>query len=90
MNHKLRGRSVGLAVGGTAAIVHALWAITVGVMPDVAQKLLNFNMALHFMNSPMTVQPFSWGGAIALILFAFCVGYLVGRLFAAVYNSVAR
>ena len=90
MNHKLKGHQVGFAVGGTAAIIHALWAATVGIMPEVAQKFANFDLAVHFMNMPVTVQGFSWGGAIALVLFAFCVGYILGRIFAAVYNSVAR
>ena len=90
MNHKLKGRSVGLAAGGTAAIIHALWAVIVGIMPDVAQKLVNFDVALHFMGMPVTVQGFSVGGAIALVIVTFCVGYIFGRIFAAVYNSVAR
>lgn len=88
--NKLRGHQVGFAVGGTAAIIHALWAATVGIMPEVAQKFAKFDLAIHFMNMPVTVQGFSWGGAIALVLFAFCVGYILGRIFAAVYNSVAR
>lgn len=90
MNHKLRGHQVGFAVGSTVAIIHAIWAATVGIMPEVAQKFVNFDIAVHFMSIPVTVQEFSWGGTIALVLFAFCFGYIVGRIFAAVYNSVAR
>jgi len=90
MNHKLWGHQVGFAAGSTAAIIHTVWTLTVGTMPEVAQKFANFHMAIHFMNVPVTVQGFSWGGAIALVLFVFCVWYIVGRIFAAVYNSIAR
>lgn len=88
--NKLKGHQVGFAVGSTAAIIHALWVATVGIMPEVAQKFVNFDIAVHFMNMPVTVREFSWGAGIALVLFAFCVGYILGRIFAAVYNSVAR
>ena len=88
--NKLHGRSVGVAVGTFGAVMHAAWALVVGTMPDVAQKFINFHFAMHFLTAPFTIQQFSWGGAIALVVYAFVVGYIVGRIFAAVYNSVAR
>lgn len=86
----LKGNKVGMMLGITAAIVHAIWAAFVWLMPEVAQKFAEFDMALHFLKMDVAVQPFSWGGAVALIVFAFCAGYIVGRIFAAVHNSVAR
>ena len=88
--NKLHGRSVGLAVGLWAALFHALWSLAVWVMPDVVQKFVTFHFAIHFMSAPFTVQQFSWGGAAGLVVYAFCVGYVGGRIFAGVYNLVAR
>ncbi len=88
--NKLHPHSFGMAAGSTAALLHALLAISVAAMPDVTQKLINLDVALHFMKMDVMVQPFSAGGAVALIILAFCVAYVVGRIFAAVYNSFAR
>ena len=88
--NKLHGGSVGLATGAFAAVGHAAWSVAVGTMPDVVQKFLNFHFAMHFVNVPFTLQAFSWGGAAALVAYAFAVGYLAGRVFAVVYNLFAR
>ncbi len=88
--NKLHPHSLGVAAGSTAALLHALLALLVATMPDVTQKLINLDVALHFMKMDVTLQPFSAGGAVALIVLAFCIAYIVARIFAAVYNSVAR
>lgn len=59
-------------------------------MPDVMQALVNFDMALHFMRMDVVVQPFSWGGAVALVILGFCVGYIIGRALASLYNWKSR
>ena len=88
--NKLNPHSFSVAAGSTAALLHALLALSVAAMPDVTHKLINLDMALHFMRMDIALQPFSAGGAVALIVIAFCVAYIVDRIFAAVYNSVAR
>ncbi len=88
--NKLHGGAVGLATGVLVALGHVVWAVTVGTMPDVALKFLNFKFAMHFVSMPVTLQAFSWGGVIALVVYSFVVGYIAGRVFATVYNLFAR
>ena len=90
MHTALKGHKIGLAFGTTAALLHAVWAVCIGVMPEVMQKFITFHFAMHFVNAPFMLQQFSWGGALALVVYAFVVGYILGRIFSAVYNSVAR
>ena len=84
--HTLNRNAAGFAGGTVAALLHTLLSLGVWLMPDVMQKLVNLDLALHFMKMDVTVQPFSFGGAIALILLAFCIGYCLGRALATVYN----
>lgn len=82
----LNKNAAGIAAGTVAALLHALMAVGVWVSLPIMQKLINFNLALHFMQMDVVVQPFSWGGTITLVLVGFFVGYVVGYLFACVYN----
>lgn len=86
----LHQHTVGLAVGTTAAIIHAVLAFIVALMPQAAQALIEGNIALHFLSVPVQVLPFTLGGAMMLVIVAFIVGYIVGRVFASVYNWVAK
>lgn len=88
--HTLNKNAAGFAVGAVAAILHAFLALGVWLMPDVMQALINFDFALHFMKVNITVQPFSFGGALALIILAFCVGFCIGRSVASLYNWKSR
>ncbi|MDO8582714.1 MAG: DUF5676 family membrane protein [bacterium] len=88
--HTINKNAAGFAVGTIVATVHALLALGVWLMPDVMQALVNFDLALHFMKMDVVVQQFSFGGAIALIVIAFCIGYVIGRSLASVYNWKSR
>ena len=90
MHTALKGHKIGLAFDTTAALLHAVWAACIGIMPEVMQKFITFHFTVHFANAPFTLQAFSWGGAVALVAYAFVVGYILGRIFSAVYNLVAR
>lgn len=84
--HTINKNAAGFAVGAVAASLHALLALGVWLMPDVMQALVNFDMALHFMRMDVAVQPFSFGGALGLIVLTFCVGYVLGSALASIYN----
>lgn len=88
--NKLNKHAVGLAAGTFAALVHALLALGVWASPEIVQKLVNLVTALHFMKMDATVQLFSLGGAVALVVVAFCIGYVFGRILATLYNSFAK
>lgn len=85
----LHKHTVGLAVGTTAAILHAVLALIVALMPQAAQALIEGDIALHFLSVPVQVLPFTLGGAVMLVIVAFIVGYIVGSVFACVYNWAA-
>lgn len=86
----LHQHTVGLAVGATAAILHAVWAVVVALMPRVAQGLLNGNIVLHFLSVPVQIAPFTLGDAVMLVIVSFIVGYIVGCVFARAYNWAAH
>lgn len=88
--NKLNKNAAGVAVGTVGALVHALLSLGVWASPEVMQKLINLNIALHFMRVDIIVQPFSLGGAIALVVLAFCIGYVVGCVFVSLYNRFAK
>ena len=88
--HTINKNAAGFAAGTVAALLHTVLSLGVWLMPDVMQKLVNLDLALHFMKMDVVVQPFSWGGAIALVILAFCIGYGVGRTIASIYNWKSR
>lgn len=88
--HTINKNAAGFAVGSVAAMLHALLSVGVWLMPDVMQALVNLDLALHFMKMDVVVQPFSFGGAVALVVLAFCIGYCIGRALASIYNWKSR
>lgn len=88
--HTINKNAAGFAVGTIAALLHGLLALGVWLAPDVMQALVNFDMALHFMKADVAIQPFSFGGAIALVVLGFCFGYVIGRFAASIYNWKSR
>ena len=84
--NKLSSRRVGLAVGLTAAGVHALWAFLMAVMPEQVGRFLAWDMQVHFVSMPFQILPFALGTAVELVLLAFVVGFGIGALFACAYN----
>ena len=88
--NKLNKNAAGVAAGSVAALIHALLSVGVWASPEIMQKFINFDIALHFMKMDTIVQPFSLGGAIALVVLAFCIGYIIGRIFTCVYNRFSK
>ena len=77
-----------MALGSTLALVHLAWVIIVA--SGGAKAVLDFSMALHGINSPYVLPPFSLGVAVMLIIVAFVVGYVLGWVFSTVYNSIKK
>lgn len=75
---------LGLAFGGTLAIVHAVWSVIIAL--GYGQSLLDWIFGLHMISSGFAVMPFSFGRAITLVIFTFVVGYVIGWLLAAIWN----
>jgi len=74
----------GMAFGAMVALVHLIWSIAVAI--GFAQTWINFVFSVHFLNNPFTVSAFNFTTAITLIIVTAIVGYVVGWVFAYIWN----
>lgn len=84
----LQAQKAGLATGLFLAIIHLGWVIIVAL--GWGQTLHDSIMRIHMIQSPTTIGPFTATNAIALVLMALVVGYVLGWLFATVWNRINR
>ena len=82
--NKVAPHTVGLALGGFAAIWHAVWALF--VYAELAQGFLDWIFGLHFIENPFVVGVFNIGTAMTLVLVTFVFGYAVGWVLGSVWN----
>lgn len=83
---KLEEHQVGLAVGAFAGLVHAVWAAAVFL--GLAQVWMDFVLGLHFLDNPFVLSDFDLTKAATLVAATAVVGYVVGFVFAKVWNVV--
>ena len=88
MKDRLDGGRTGLVFGTFLAAVHLIWAIF--VLAGFAQQWLDWMIGLHMLNNPLTVDTFSWGSAIMLLVMTFVVGYVLGWIFAWAHNFIHK
>ncbi len=86
--NNVNSHKLGLVVGGMAAFMHLLWALM--VLVGLAKPLMNWFMGLHFLTAPHSVNPFSFGKALMLVVMAGVVGYLFGFVFGSFWNLAHR
>jgi NADH:ubiquinone oxidoreductase subunit 6 (subunit J) len=75
---------LGFFLGGA----HFLWAILVAI--GWGQVLLNFIFWLHMLSNPYQVAAFDFTAALLLVVVTFGVGYVVGWIFASLWNKVHK
>ena len=75
------GLALGLLVGG----LHFLWVLLIAV--GAAQPLADFIFWLHFVRPKYVIDSFDLFRATALVLLSACVGYIVGVVFAFIWNQ---
>ena len=80
----LNNHKVGLALGSFVSLLHAVWAILVAL--GVAQSLMDFVFYLHMVVNPYMISDFNFGLAVGLVVYTAIMGYVVGWVFAALYN----
>jgi len=78
------GLAFGLFLGG----LHALWCVLVAA--GVAQTLLDFVFWLHFIRPPFMLEPFEVIRALLLVVVTSTIGFAIGAVLAAIWNSVQR
>lgn len=85
---KLKVGATAMVFGVVVALMHAVWMLMVFL--GVGQLYLNWIFGLHLISNPFVVQPFNLMSAIFLIIFTFVVGYLLGWVFAFVWNRLHK
>ncbi len=84
--NQVHAHKVGLVFGGLLAISHAVWALL--VFMGLTKPFLDWIFDLHFLNFQYTVDPFSLGNALMLVIVTGIVGYLVGYVACSLWNLV--
>lgn len=85
---KLDANKVGLVLGLMVGGAHLLWAVLVAI--GWGQPLLNFIFWLHLLSNPYQVAPFDITAATLLVIITFAVGYIVGWIFATLWNKIYK
>lgn len=84
----LEPSKVGIAVGGTFAFVHVVWILV--VLAGLGQEWISFATSMHFVSTTMTALPFDLGTAVWVTVTASIMGFIVGYVFASIWNRVER
>lgn len=87
MNHINPNKS-GSALGALVGGLHFVWSVFVAL--GWAQPIIDFAFMLHMVKPVFVVEPFSLTRAVALIAVTAVIGYVVGSLFARVWNHLHR
>jgi len=85
---KLSETKTALVVGTFAGLMHAVWSLLVFL--GLAEPYLNWILGLHFLSNPYVLAPFSFRTAIFLVVFTFVIGYLLGFVFATIWNRLHK
>lgn len=85
---KLKESSTALVVGMFVAVMHIIWSLLVFL--GLARVYLTWILGLHFLNNPYAVQQFNITKAVTLVGFTFIVGYLLGWIFAIIWNKLHK
>ena len=81
---RVRKSTAGVVVGSLIGLWHLIWTVLVAV--GLAQVVINWIFRLHFIQPPYTVTAFNLGTAVTLIVVTSVIGFVVGWLFAAIWN----
>jgi len=84
---ELNKKQVGLTLGVFAAIVHLVWLIAVAIG---VQKAVDWILLLHSIKLDLFLTNVVLLNAVLLIIIAFIGGYVVGWIFAAIYNWAGK
>lgn len=88
MVHKLQPHETGLTLGTVIGVVHLLWSLLIA--GGFAQPLLDFVFMLHRIKPVYQILPFDFLLAIGLVLITACIGYVIGYVFATIWNNLQK
>jgi len=81
-------KKVGLTVGVFAGVMHLVWSVLIAL--GWAQGYLDFVLGMHSLSNPYVVDSFDIGRAVGLIVLTCVLGYIVGSIFAAIFNKLHK
>ncbi len=88
MEHYINPAKTALTVGAFIGGWHVIWSILVAL--GVAQGIVDFALWMHMINLPYAVKAFDSSAAATLIIVTAIMGYVVGYLFANIWNRMHR
>lgn len=80
----VQSHKVGLTVGGMLAIWHAIWATM--VLLGIAQPFMQWILGLHFITMQFSINTFSPGTALTLVIVTGIIGYIMGYILGELWN----
>ena len=88
MADEINKNQLGLTLGIVFTILHALWVIIVWV--GLGKSVVDWMHSIHFLSDVHTITAVSLGTAVIGIIVAFVSGYVLGWVFAAIWNLVGE
>ncbi len=80
--------TLGLTTGILLALAHAIWSTLIAF--GLAKPFMDWVLSLHSLSMDYTVNPFDILRAAILIVLTFVIGYILGWVFAAIWNRVKK
>ena len=81
---------LGLTIGCLFAVIHAVWALIIAIMPATMQTFLDWIFELHFLKPVWIITSFNILNALFLIIVTFIFGWIFGWIFAALWNWAGK
>ncbi len=84
----LNRNKTGMALGSLAGLGHVFWSVL--VFFGWGQAYLDFIFNLHTLNNPLVVGQFNLSRSVLLIIVTAVIGYILGFVFASIWNKVHK
>ena len=84
----LNKNKTGLALGSLTGLAHLVWSVA--IFFGWGQAYLDFIFNLHTLNNPLVVGQFDLYRSILLIVVTAIIGYILGFIFASIWNKVHK
>lgn len=85
MANKLQANKVGLTLACLVVVWQLIWILLVAIGK---QPMLDWILGVHFLADGMKVLPVNINKAIVSLLVHFVAGYVLGWLFATIWNKI--
>ncbi|MBI2630219.1 hypothetical protein HYW76_03890 [Candidatus Pacearchaeota archaeon] len=80
----------GLIIGILFAVIHAVWALCVAIASESLQQFMDWIFVLHSIEPVLRITAFSFMNSILLVIVTFIFGYILGWIFALIWNNIIK